>query len=100
MYEGFTYDTDENGKLIKLRGKEAVKKHLPDYIDNTDFCGYHQAIHRGYRDWMLTVRKQFDKMCKKGQFKPVDYAEKERVETAYWKASYDAHPQFERPAGI
>lgn len=100
LYDGFSYDTDKNGKLIKLRGKEAVEKELSDYLDNTDFCGYHQAIYRGYRDWLLKVRKIFNKMVKKGRFKPVDYAQKEREETAYWKAYYDAHPQFARPHGI
>jgi hypothetical protein len=100
LYDGFTYDRDKTGNLIKLRGKEAIEKKLSDYLDNPDCSSYHQAIHRGYRDWMLTVRKQFKKMCKKGRFKPVDSAAKEREETAYWKAYYDAHPQFARPDGI
>ena len=100
LYDGFSYDRDKNGKLIKLRGKKAVEKELYDYLDNSDNCVYHQAIYRGYRDWMLKVREIFNKMVENGEFKPVNYKQKEREENEYWSEYYDNDPQFKRPDGI
>jgi len=84
LYNGFTFSRDKYGNLVKLRGEEAVREDLKDHLDDKECCSYHQAIHQGYRDWMLAVRKKFEKMCKKGKFPPVDYAQKEREENEFW----------------
>jgi hypothetical protein len=100
LANGFTYDRDKDGNLIKLRGEEAVRKHLENHLDNSDCYSYNHAKGRGYYDWMLLVREKFEEMVKNKEFKPVNYKQKELEDKEYWKRYYDAHPQFSRPKGI
>jgi hypothetical protein len=100
LADGFSYDRDKDGNLIKLRGEAAVRKELENHLDNPDCYSYNHAKGRGYYDWMLLVREKFEKMVRKDKFKPVDYEKKEQEDREYWKRYYDNHPQFSRPKGI
>jgi len=84
--------------LVTIRGFEYVDDYFADYDDVESFS-YNRAVGRKYLDWMLMVRKRYNKLKKSGKIKDVNVKKAERKEREYWVNYYNNNPQFSRPEG-
>jgi hypothetical protein len=91
-------EVDGVRSLVTIRGFEYVDDYFADYDDVESFS-YNRAVGRKYLDWMLMVRKRYNKLKKSGKIKDVNVKKAERKEHKYWVNYYNNHPQFSRPEG-
>lgn len=91
-------EVDGVRSLVTIRGFEYVDDYFADYDDVESFS-YNRAVGRKYLDWMLMVRKRYNKLKKSGKIKDVNVKKAERKEREYWVKYYDNNPQFSRPEG-
>ena len=91
-------EVDGVRSLVTIRGFEYVDDYFADYDDVESFS-YNRAVGRKYLDWMLMVRKRYNKLKKSGKIKDVNVKKAERKEREYWVNYYNNNPQFSRPEG-
>jgi hypothetical protein len=88
-----------DGELKTIRGFKSMDIHFYDHLENTELSCYHKCRHRGYYDWMVTVKDRYLELRSQGKLKDIDVEKAEREEREYWVRYYDNNPQFKRPEG-